>query len=49
MFEYLPDVFATLLFEKMKSALFSSEHNYRSETYNMVRSQIDSAFGRMRY
>lgn len=49
MFEYLPDVFATLLFEKMRSALFSSEHNYRSETYNMVRSQIDSAFGRMRY
>lgn len=49
MFEYLPDVFATLLFEKMRSALFSSEHNYRSETYNMVRSQIDSAFSRMRY
>lgn len=49
MFEFLPDVFSTLLFEKMRSALFSSEHNYRNETYNMVRSQIDSAFGRMRY
>lgn len=49
MFKFLPDIFSTLLFEKMRSALFSSEHNYRNETYNMVRSQIDSAFGRMRY
>lgn len=49
MFKFLPDIFSTLLFEKMRSALFSSEHNYRNETYNMVRSQIDSAFGRIRY
>lgn len=49
MFEFLPDIFSTLLFEKMRSALFYSEHNYRNETYNMVRSQIDSAFSRMRY
>lgn len=49
MFKFLPDIFATLLFEKMRSAVFSSEHNYRNEAYNMVRSQIDAAFGRMRY
>lgn len=49
MFKVLPDIFSTLLFEKMRCALFSSEHNYRNETYNMVRSQIASEFHRMRY
>ena len=49
MFKFLPDIFSTLLFEKMRSALFSSEHNYRNETYSIVRNEIDSAFSRMRY
>ena len=50
MIKFLPDVFATLLFKKMETALFNKEHDYRNETYNMVRSVISAEFNnRMRY
>ena len=49
MFKFLPDIFTTLLFRKMDSALFNKEHDYQSQMYNMTRSLISAEFNRMRY
>lgn len=49
MLKMIPDVFASILFKRMESALFTKEYNYYDQIQNMVRSQIDSAINRMRY
>ena len=42
MLKIIPDVFASILFRRMESALFSSEQNYYNQIHNMVRNEIDS-------
>lgn len=42
MLKIIPDVFASILFRRMESALFSSEQNYYNQIYNMVRGEINS-------
>lgn len=42
MLKIIPDVFASILFSRMESALFNKEHNYYNQIYNMVRNEIDS-------
>ena len=42
MLKIIPDVFASILFRRMESALFNEEHNYYNQIYNMVRNEIDS-------
>lgn len=42
MLKIIPDVFASILFRRMESALFNEEHNYYDQIYNMVRNEIDS-------
>lgn len=49
MFKILPDVFATLLFEKMNSALLSKEINYYDDMYNRTRGLIRAEFRETRY
>lgn len=49
MLKFLPDIFASILFNRMDSALFSKEHDYRNQMYDMVRSKIDFAFNSIRY
>lgn len=49
MLKIMPDVFSSILFQRMESALFSKEYDYYNNIQNMVRSQIDSAISRMRY
>lgn len=49
MFKFLPDIFTTLLFRKMENALFSKEHDYQNQMYNMTRSIISTEFNKMRY
>ena len=46
MIEFLPDIFTSILFKRMDSALFSKEHDYQNQMYNMVRSQISAEFSR---
>ena len=49
MLKIMPDVFSSILFQRMESALFSKEYDYYNNMQNMVRSQIDSTISRMRY
>ena len=49
MLKVIPDVFASILFKRMESALFSKEWDYYSQIQNMVKGEIDSAINRMRY
>ena len=49
MLKIMPDVFSSILFQRMESALFSKEYDYYNNIQNMVRSQIDSTISRMRY
>lgn len=49
MLKTIPDIFTSILFTRIESALFSKEFNYRNEIHNMVRSQIASAIGRNAY
>lgn len=42
MLKMIPDIFASILFSRMESALFTKEYNYYNQIQNMVRSQIDS-------
>ena len=42
MLKIIPDVFASILFRRMESALFNKEHNYYNQIYNMVRNEIES-------
>ena len=49
MLKFLPDIFTTLLFRKMENALFSKEHDYQNQMYNMTRSIISTEFNKMRY
>ena len=49
MLKLIPDVFASIMFSRMESALFSQEHNYYNQIYNMVRGEIDSKINMMRY
>ena len=48
MLKFLPDVFASILFRRMESALFNKENDYYNQMYNMVRGQIDSTINSMR-
>lgn len=49
MLKIIPDVFSSVLFQRMESALFSKEYDYYKNIENMVRREIDSTIGRMRY
>lgn len=49
MLKMIPDVFSYALFSRIDKALFSEEHNYYNQVYNMVRGEIDSKINRMRY
>lgn len=49
MIEFLPDIFTSILFKRMDSVLFSKEHDYQNQMYNMVRSQINAEFNRRAY
>lgn len=49
MLKIIPDVFASILFSRMESALFNKEHNYYNQIYGMVRGEISSAINRLRY
>lgn len=49
MLKVIPSVFASILFSRMESALFSKEYNYYDKIHSMVKSEIDSAINRMRY
>ena len=49
MLKIIPDVFTSILFSRIESALFSKEHNYYNQIYGMVRGEIDSAINRLRY
>ena len=49
MIEFLPDIFTSILFKRMDSALFSKEYDYQNQMYNMVRSQISEEFSRRAY
>ena len=42
MLKIIPDVFTSILFSRMESALFNKEHNYYNQIYNMVRNEIGS-------
>lgn len=42
MLKMIPDIFSSILFSRMESALFTKEYNYYNQIQNMVRSQIDS-------
>ena len=42
MLKIIPDVFASILFRRMESALFILEKNYYNQIYNMVRGEINS-------
>ena len=42
MLKIIPDVFASILFIRMESALFNKEYNYYNQIHNMVRNEIDS-------
>lgn len=46
MLKIIPDVFSSILFKRMESALFTKEYNYYDQIQNMVRSQIDNALRR---
>lgn len=49
MLKVIPDVFASILFERMESALFTKEYNYYNQVHNIVKGEIESAIHRMRY
>ena len=49
MLKMIPDVFSYALFSRIDKALFSEEHKYRDQVFNMVRHEIDSKINRMRY
>lgn len=49
MLKMIPDVFSYALFSRIDKALFSEEHNYYNQVFNMVRGEIDSKINRMRY
>jgi hypothetical protein len=49
MLKVIPSVFASILFSRMESALFSKEYNYYDQIHSMVMGEIDSAIHRMRY
>ena len=49
MLKVIPSVFASILFSRMESALFSTEYNYYDQIHSMVKGEIDSAINRMRY
>lgn len=42
MFKIIPNVFASILFRRMESALFSKEADYYNDMYNMVRNEINN-------
>lgn len=46
MLKMIPDIYASILFKRMESALFKEEWNYYNNIQNMVRSQIDSMIRR---
>ena len=43
MLKIIPDIFASILFKRMESALFNSEYKYYDQIHNMVRGEIDCA------
>lgn len=43
MLKIIPDIFASVLFKRMESALFTKEDDYYSRIHNMVRGEIDCA------
>lgn len=49
MLKVIPSVFASILFRRMESALFSNEYNYYDQIHSMVMGEIDAAIHRMRY
>lgn len=49
MLKMIPDIFASILFKRMESALFTKEWDYYDRIQNMVRSQIDCKINSMRY
>ena len=49
MIEFLPDIFTSILFKRMDSALFSKEYDYQNQMHNMVKSQISAEFNRRAY
>lgn len=46
MLKMIPDIFASILFRRMESALFNKEYDYYNQTQNMVKSLIDSRIRR---
>ena len=49
MLKMIPDVFASILYSKIECALYTKDYNYRQQTFDMVRAEIDSKINRMRY
>lgn len=49
MLKVIPDIFASILFERMESTLFTKEYNYYNRIHDMVKGEIESAIHRMRY
>lgn len=43
MMKIIPDVFASILFKRMESALFDKEYNYYEKIHSLVRGEIDCA------
>lgn len=42
MLKIIPDVFTSIIFRRIESALFNKEFDYYNQIHNMVRSQIES-------
>lgn len=49
MLKVIPDIFASILFERIESALFTKEYNYYNQIHNIVKGEIESAIHRVRY
>lgn len=49
MLKMIPDIFASILFKRMESALFTKEWDYYDRIQSMTRSLIDDKINRMRY
>lgn len=49
MLKMIPDIFASILFQRMESALFTKEWDYYDRIQNMTRSLIDDKIHRMSY
>ena len=47
--QVMPNVFTSILFERLETALFKHEQSYYDQTGNMIRSMIDNAFNTRRY